>query len=362
MESKEDRKKRLANVRQKRYYKKNAVKILQQAQGNRDELATLRVKCDCDESEPEPQPISTPITIFNLENIVNSLNALTINDYTKKRYIRDITTVFKLTGCDMLGSCLKSFKNIKKALEDSKQINNPDLKYGTNSKRGFIQSILFVIDKLKIPMKTEIRKQYDDYYSELKIESSNITKMRQNNPDYAVLLYPEYVSKIKTEFGDESKQYIIARLYGEVVARDNLGDLEIINAMRSKDNTTQNYLILPRSKTAPLKVVIQAYKTVRFYGVKTITLSPELSTLIRQYITKNKLTTKLFPSNQRGLSQFIGKMNRKVGLSGSINTIRQMYATTILANKDITPAQRLELSNTMMNSPIMSLSYERMTL
>ena len=53
-------------------------------------------------------------------------------------------------------------------------------------------------------------------------------------------------------------------------------------------------------------------------------------------------------------------MNRKIGVSGSINTLRQMYATTILANKDITPAERLELSNAMMNAPIMSLNYERM--
>ena len=356
-ETKDERRKRLSNDRQKRYYKKNADKIKKLAQDKRDKLIELETKCGCDEPV---LPKDTPITVFNLENIIAGINALTMNEYTKTRNIRDISIVFRLTGCDILGTCLKSFKKIKKALEDSPQIQNPTQKYGVNSKRGFVQSILFVLDKFNIQLKPEIRKQYDDYYSELKIESSNITKMRQNDPTYAVMMYPDYLQKIKEKFNETSKEYLIARLYSEVVARDNFGNIEIIDSPRQKNKLTDNYIVVPRSKTAPVKVIIQSYKTIRFYGVKTITLSTDLSNLIRQYITKNGLTKKLFPTNTKGLSSFVGTMNRKIGVSGSINTLRQMYATTILSNKDITPAERLELSNTMMNSPIMSLNYQRL--
>lgn len=358
-ESKDERRKRLANIRQKRYYKINATKIKQEAQSNRDKLIELQTKCG--DNEPVIQ-MKEPITVFNLENIVAGLNALTINESTQKRLVNDIKIVFRLTGCEILGNCLKSFKKIKKALEDSPQIQNPTLKYGVNSKRGFVQSILFVLDNFNIQLKPEIRKLYDNYYSELKIESSNMTKMRQNDIQYAVMMYPEYLQKIKDKFTESSKEYLLARLYSEVVARDNFGNIEIINTVREKNTLTQNYMVVPRSKNSPVKVIIQSYKTIRFYGIKTITLSNELSTLIRQYITLNGLTTKLFPTNTKGLSQFIGIMNRKIGVSGSINTLRQMYATTILSNKDITPAERLELSTTMMNSPIMSLNYERMPL
>ena len=360
-ESKIDRAKRLANLRQKKYYKANADKIKAQAQGNRDELQTLRNKCDCDDEPPTPEPVNTPITVFNQENIVNGLNALTMNAFTKSKYIRDINIVFRLTGCTELQTCLKTFKKIKKALEESQQIQNPELKYGINSKKGMVQSILFVIDTFKIPLKPDIKKLYSNYFDELKIASSNLTKMRQNNPEYAVMLFPAYLDKVKEKYGENSKEFLIAKLYSEIPARDNFGNLEIVPTLRQNDNTTDNYIVVPRNKIAPLKVVIQTYKTIARYGKKIIYLSPELSTMIRQYIITNSLTDKLFPKNGKGLTAFITKMNKQVGLSGGINTLRKMYASTVLSNKDITPAERLKLAGEMMHSPIMSLNYERMT-
>lgn len=118
-------------------------------------------------------------------------------------------------------------------------------------------------------------------------------------------------------------------MYNEIPARDNFGNLDIVHTLRKNDNTKQNYLVLPRNKVAPLKVVIQTYKTVARYGVKIIYLSAELSSIIRQYITEKKLTTKLFPTNAKGLTKFITTMNNKLGISGGINTVRNMYASTI---------------------------------
>lgn len=58
-----------------------------------------------------------------------------------------------------------------------------------------VQSILFVIDTFKIPIKPDIKKLYSNYFDELKIASSNLTKMKENNPEHAVILFPEYLEK-----------------------------------------------------------------------------------------------------------------------------------------------------------------------
>lgn len=356
-ETKTDRAKRLANIRQKRYYKANAEHIRKVAQTDRDELIKLRAKCDCATVVETPQ---SKIVEFNKVNVLAGLDSLEMNAYTKSRYIRDITTVFRLTDCDDLRNCLKNFKTIKKLLETSKQLQKPDTPYSTNSKKGLVQSILFTIDKFNIPMNAETRKLYNNYFEELKIASSNLTKFRQSNPEFAVMLFPDYLSKMLEQYGEDSKQYLIARLYSEVPARDNFYDLEIIPSVRKNDKSFQNYLVLPRNKTAPLKVVIQSYKTIARYGVKTITLSPELSMLIRQYIISKNLTTHLFPENKKGLTAYITAMNKRINVVGGINTLRKMYATTALSNEDITPKQRLELATEMMHSPVMSLNYQRL--
>ena len=358
-ESKQDRAKRLANIRQKKYYKANAEHIKKVAQTDRDQLIKMRAKCDCQPADDTPQP-QAQMVVFNKTNILAGLNALEINAYTKSRYMRDITTVFRLTDCDDLRNCLKNFKTIKKLLETSKQLQNPELNYSTNSKKGLVQSILFSIDKFNIPMNAETRKLYNNYFEELKIASSEITKARQSNPEFAVMLYPEYLSKVLEQYGADSKQYLIARLYQEVMGRDNFAGLEIIPSVRKNDNSLQNYLVLPRNKNSPLKVVIQSYKTLARYGVKTITLSPELSTLIRQYITSKNLTTHLFPENSKGLTAYITTMNKRINVVGGINTLRKMYATTALSKEDITPKERLELATQMMHSPLMSLNYQRL--
>lgn len=147
-------------------------------------------------------------------------------------------------------------------------------------------------------------------------------------------------------------------MYNEIPARDTFGDLEIIPSVRKNDTTIQNYLVLPRNKNTPSKIIIQSYKTIARYGIKNIQLTTELSSIIRKYILCNSVTTKLFPNNSEGLTQVISKMNNKINVSGGINTIRKIYVPTTLANKDISPTQRINLASDMMHSPIMNLNDE----
>ena len=84
-------------------------------------------------------------------------------------------------------------------------------------------------------------------------------------------------------------------MYAEVPARDNFYNLEIISSLRKRTTSLTNFVVVPKSVKIPVKIIIQSYKTVNRYGVRTIVLSPELSTLIRNYIKKYDLTELLFP-------------------------------------------------------------------
>ena len=359
-ETADQRRKRLANIRQKRYYKSHSDLIKKQAQADRDELLQLRLKCDCPPPPTVAEPEPEPVTIFNEENVVEFINALDINTKTKSKYVRDIKAVFRITDCGDLGGCLRTFTKIRKAMDGAKQPQYPDRSYAVNTKKGYVQSILFVIDKLNIPMKTETKKLYNNWFDELKVASSSETTERKSNPDNAVLSYPDYLKKIKDKFGEDSKEFLIASIYQSVPARDNFGSLEILPSMRKNDNSTDNLLIVPRSKNAPLKIVIQQFKTIGKYGVMTFVLPDDLSTLIRKYIIKNSLTTRLFPDNNSGLSGFISKMHKKIDVVGSVNTLRKMSVSTYMRDTNLTAKERVEQANRHAHSAVTAMSYERM--
>ena len=80
---------------------------------------------------------------FTLAKVIQNVQRLNIPDSKRKKYIVDIKTFFRITGCDDLEHCLKSFSKIKRVLETSKQLINASKKYAINSKKGFIQSIVY---------------------------------------------------------------------------------------------------------------------------------------------------------------------------------------------------------------------------
>ena len=356
-ESDIDRTRRLANDRQKRFYKANSERLKQTRQAERNELIKFREKAEV--AVPLPNVVIAQINNFNEENIVNGLNSLTINEKTKKKKIKEVKTIFRITACENLGGCLKTFNKIKKSIEEAKQVRFAEKAYATNSKTGLVQCILFCIDIFNIPMKPEVLKKYEQWYAELQIKSKDELELRKLDPEHAVLPYSTYLNKILTKFGVDSKEYLIASLYDQVTCRDNFGNLEIIPSMRTNDNTTQNYLIVPRSKTAKYKIVIQTYKTMRLYGVMTITLTAGLTELIKKYIEKHKLTTHLFHV-KNGLSGFITAMNKKIEVKGSINYIRHSKVSEFLENPDLTPEQKLEFATACMHSPLTQIDYKRL--
>lgn len=312
--------------------------------------------------QPKTPTPKTPTakTIYNLETILGLLDNSDMNDKTRIKYKRDITLVFRITGCENLGLCLKTFNKIKTSIENAKQTIDPSKGYAINTKKGYVQSILFVIDKFNIPILDSIKKKYNEWFDVLKIESSEQTQDRKTSPEHAVISFDEYLSKVKSQYGEYSKQFLVASLYNESTLRDNFSGLEILPTQRKNDDSITNFIIVPRSKTQPCKLIINSYKTQKKYGQMVVELSPYLSNLIRKYIANNYLTTQLFNSNKQGLTPFVSTMNKKVGLKGGISTLRQIKITDLLSSHTLTPEQRVSMANSMGHSPITQLEYRRL--
>ena len=354
VEQKQEHKKIQNRLRQKKFYDLNKARLTQGKRDDRAELARLRREV----VEPvvvEPAPVVVaPNLIYNEENVVGLLNGLDINDKTRGKYIRDIKNVFRISGY------LKTYTKIKKSIEDAKQVADPTKSYAVNSKKAFVQAILYCVDKFKIPLTPPVKQKFVDYFNELKIDSKDITNDRKINPTHAVIPFTEYLAKIEAKFGEDSKQNLIARLYNEMTARDNFSGLIIVTTLRKNDDTLNNYLVVPRSKNTSCKIVLNSYKTDARYKQMSIVLTKYLSKLIRDYIEKHKLTDALFPNSNRGLTGYITQMNKAIGLKGSINLIRHLKVAEFLAKPNLTAEQRRIMAESMGHSPVTQLDYNRL--
>jgi hypothetical protein len=191
-------------------------------------------------------------------------------------------------------------------------------------------------------------------------KSKDQTDSRKSDPAFAVMPYATYLSKIKAEFGEKSKQFLIASLYNEVTVRDDF-DLEIVSSDREvKTNTEQNYLIVPRLVKNNCTVIIKSYKTDKKYGAIKEKVSTVLSKQVRDWMLVNKLTdgNKLFPNKK--LSDFVSTMNKSIGaMTGGINYIRQSKISEVLSKHVMSDEARIVLARRMGHSPLAQLKYVR---
>jgi hypothetical protein len=170
--------------------------------------------------------------------------------------------------------------------------------------------------------------------------------------------FNEYLAKVKSHFGDVSKEFIIASLYNLSGFRDDL-ILKII-AVKPKDDK-ENYIIIPKDKKRNLSIELNNYKTSGKYGHDSIPIPKDLSKLIRQYIDDANLEYDDYLFGSKSLSGFIKKFNEKMGLNISINKLRQMRVSNVL-NNNPTVEQRVKLSKEMKHKALTSEKYQRKTI
>ena len=108
-----------------------------------------------------------------------------------------------------------------------------------------------------------------------------------------------------------------------------------------------------------IEVVINKYKTSKKYGAIRRKLTKPLETMIRSYMTKNKLGIGSFLFGEAKHSDFLSKMNKLLGYKTGSNLFRKMSVSEELKDLKCTPARRLELSKIMGHAPATQLWYLR---
>jgi hypothetical protein len=285
------------------------------------------------------QPKKTELT---LEEVSKKIKDLDLHKGTEKKYLEDIQRTMKMTGCTDLLVCLTRPQQIIKLVNESKKKNGEP--YSDNTKKSVFQSILFVIDNLKLSID---KKPYNEQFELYKIKSADLNEQKIQNEE--VPSWKEYLKKSRAKFGMTSKEYLLARFYDELTVRDDFG---LIITDEILDNN--NYLLV---RGAYIEIVINTYKTDKKYGQIRYKLKKSLENLTREYIAKNKLKIGDLIFGTPKLTSVISKMNDELGYHGGVNFFRHMTVTEEL--EKASPAQRLKLAEVMKHSPVVQKAYLR---
>ena len=306
--------------------------------------------------EPEPETFITKKSkksklpkVIDLEKVFDLLQGLRDTnviktDGTLKKYEEDTKRLMKLTKCDNLVECLKDPREISKIIDDSS--------YAINTKKSLYQSIVFLIDNLSLPYNV---KTFNDYKKHFEIYKGKSTKEGIEKTFESLITFPEYLKLVKERWGENSKMYLLGRLYDQVTMRD---DFQLLIVSKMADVTDdKNYIVVP--KTGQLKVIMNVFKTSNKYKIEPIKLDESLSQLLREFIKKNNLKQGDYLFGSKKLTSYISNNNQLIGVKGGTNLYRHMKATEILSDPDLTEEQRIELSLKMAHSPLSQLKYVR---
>jgi len=357
-------------IRQANFYAKNKeainAKRRQIYKAGREKLQPQE-KEEEEEEEEEEEHVQTNFSkkrVVTYQEAIKALNSLEINQSTKAKYLQDLKRLMNLTDCnDNIIKCFRDYEKIIDAVNTSKKQN--DEPYSINTKKSLFQMVLYVIDKLHLPITKKIKNQYIKQFDISKIASSDENVEKQENT--TIISFDDYLQKVKDEFGTDSKQFVLSCLYREITLRDDF-ILKIVSSTKNADSIDDNYIVVPKKDS--LTIIINNYKTSDKYGQIKAKLSINLSKLIRNFIKvrasgtssgsqnveKLKYDDYLFGS--KNLTTFVTKMNKKIGISGGINNYRKMSVSDLLRNNP-SPQERAELSASMAHSPIVQTRYLR---
>jgi len=280
---------------------------------------------------------------YNLAQSIAKLQQLGMKDQNLKTYINSIKQLMRITGCEDLVDCLKDSDKIINLIENGKK-KNGSAGYATNSKIGLYQVIVYIIDAFKLDINKE---PYNKQRLLHKIEDE--TRV-ENNKEKLVPTWEELLTKTKTKYGPDSKEYVMIRLYQRVPSRDDF-KLLITDKLDGYD-TKINYLVLRYGK--PSKVILHQFKTADKYGKSSFVLSAELSQLVNDYRFKHKINLNNYLFGTMPQTGFISKTLKDLGYGDQsvynqtgISFLRKMSASNTPTE---TPEQKLDLANKMGHS------------
>jgi hypothetical protein len=286
---------------------------------------------------------------ISYEETINALNTLDISDGSRLKYKNDIKRLLTLTDCSNIITCFKDYKKLIEVINLSKKPNNEP--YSVNTKKGLYQMILFLTDNLHIPISSKIKQQYNKQFEIYKISSSDHTKEKQEN--VLIPSFDDYLKFIKDKFGENSKEYVLSKLYSEITLRDDY-KLKIISSSKEATDEKENYIIVPKSSA--LTLIINHYKTSNKYGQIKVKISLPLSKIIRNYIKREKLVFGDYLFGNKPLTSFVSKFNKQIGINGGISLYRQMSISDLL-HTNPNAEERQKLAEIMKHAPLTQLKY-----
>ena len=129
--------------------------------------------------------------------------------------------------------------------------------------------------------------------------------------------------------------------------------------LSTSTHRVDNFICIDRRKKNCI-IVLNTYKTSNIYSKTVRTFSPELCSIIVNYIERNRLADYLFYQEvEFGLGKFITDMNKKINIDQGINYIRHSKISEFLHKLDITPVMRSQFSVDCMHSESMQQKYRR---
>jgi len=356
------KRKEMNRARQQRFYLANKERINAQRRENTKLLKELKkgnipnIKPVEEVVEP-PAPVVQPLPkqdivlpkVLDSENVQNILLQLRANDVIKtdgtlQKYLGDVKRLLILTKCDNLNICLKKPKEIIKLIDESE--------FSLNTKKSLYQTIVYLIDKLNLSYSKTIFNQYKKMFDVYKLKSNDQAKDKIVEES---ITFSEYLEKVKDEFGEQSKMYLISKLYDEVTVRDDF-QLVIVNALKDANDNETNYIVIPKS--GQLTIVLNHYKTSNKFGRIEVKISKQLTTMIKNYIKENDLKIGNYLFGDKKLTTFIQTNNSKIGVVGGTNLFRHMKVTEQF-KPNMSPEERVELANKLLHSPIVQERYLR---
>ena len=336
MENDENKTNELGKERAKRFYEKNKAIINENRRLKRLEQKT---------GEPLANQSSIPTdTSAKTTNdiLLEKLNSLDLKPHTKKKYLGDFKRLTTITDNEPI---VKLIKNADALINKIK-----DCEYASNTKKGIIQVVLYMITQFQIKVNRNAMNAMIQYFELTKEHSTKETEEKKEN--IVIPTWTEYLEQVKTEFGDTSKMYLIARIYSELSLRDDFV-LKIVN--KSPKNTDENYLVLNKNN---YKIIINHYKTEKKYGKIQVKLSKGLTNLVKAYMDANELKEGDFLLGDKELSSYITYNNKKIGVNGGVSLYRQMTITEELGKK-MTDEQRIALAEKLKHSVFIQKNYLR---
>ena len=228
-----------------------------------------------------------------------------------------------------------------------------------NTKRAIVHSLLFALQKLKLPI-SEANEQIIREYSELLNTESDDLQHHKKETNKLIPL-KTYQTRVLRKFGADSKEHLLTTLYSELPLRDNFGKLHIVHKQSDVDDNG-DYILIPSKGKG--RVFIRHYKTVGKYGPFEEQLSDPLTNLVRSYIKNNRLVEYLFNKNQGPSITAMSKQvitPREQRLMGGESISSTLFRKMVVSSLDWSASaeERTALARTMKHSVRVQRTYHR---